>query len=145
MSTYVPTKETAEHRWLLVDAEGQTLGRLSTFVATRLMGKHRPQWSPAVDTGDFVVVVNAEKVKLTGRKLDRKVYRWHTGYPGGLRQVTAGKLLREKPTRVLELAIHGMLPKNRLGRKLRNKLKVYTGPEHPHQAQRPEPIKIGAA
>src|SRR5262245_38935500 len=145
MPTYVPTKETAEHRWLIIDAEGQTLGRLSTFVATRLMGKHRPQWSPAVDTGDFVVVVNAEKVKLTGRKLDRKVYRWHTGYPGGLRQVKAGKLLREKPTRVVELAIHGMLPKNRLGRKMRNKLKVYAGPDHPHQAQQPEPIKIGAA
>ncbi|HEU5179354.1 MAG TPA: 50S ribosomal protein L13 [Candidatus Polarisedimenticolia bacterium] len=144
MATYVPTKETAEHRWLVVDAEGQTLGRLSTFVATRIMGKHRPQWSPAVDTGDFVVVVNAEKVKLTGRKLDRKVYRWHTGYPGGLKQVTAGKLLREKPTRVVELAIHGMLPKSRLGKKLRHKLKVYSGPEHPHQAQRPEPIKIGA-
>ncbi len=145
MATYVPTKETAEHRWLVVDAEGQTLGRLSTFVATRIMGKHRPQWSPAVDTGDFVVVVNAEKVKLTGRKLDRKIYRWHTGYPGGLRQVTAGKLLRTKPTRVVELAIHGMLPKSRLGKKLRNKLKVYSGPEHPHQAQRPEPIKIGAS
>ena len=145
MPTYVPTKETAEHRWLVVDAEGQTLGRLSTFVATRLMGKHRPQWSPAVDTGDFVVVVNAEKVKLTGRKLDRKVYRWHTGYPGGLRQVTAGKLLREKPIKVVELAIHGMLPKSRLGKRMRTKLKVYAGPEHPHQAQRPEPIKIGAS
>jgi len=144
MATYVPTKEAAEHRWLVVDAEGQTLGRLSTFVATRIMGKHRPQWSPSVDTGDFVVVVNAEKVKLTGRKTDRKVYRWHTGYPGGLRQVTAGKLLREKPTRVVELAIHGMLPKSRLGKKMRTKLKVYAGPEHPHQAQRPEPIKIGA-
>jgi large subunit ribosomal protein L13 len=145
MSTYVPTKATTEHRWLVVDAEGQTLGRLSTFVATRLMGKHRPQWSPAVDTGDFVVVINAEKVKLTGRKLDRKVYRWHTGYPGGLKQVTAGKLMKQKPTKVVELAIHGMLPKNRLGRKIRNKLKVYAGPEHPHQAQRPEMVKFGAA
>src|SRR5215813_12303110 len=125
MGTFVPTRETAQHRWLLVDAQGQTLGRLSTFVATRLMGKHLPQWSPAVDTGDFVVVVNAEKVKLTGRKLERKVYRWHTGYPGGLRQVAAGKLLKEKPTRVVEMAVHGMLPKNRLGRKMRRKLKVY--------------------
>jgi large subunit ribosomal protein L13 len=142
MRTYVPTRETAEHRWLVVDAEGQTLGRLSTYVATRLMGKHRPTWSPAVDTGDFVVVVNARKVRFTGRKLEEKVYRWHTGYPGGLKQVTAGKLLREKPERVLELAIHGMLPKNRLGRKLRTKLKVYAGPEHPHQAQKPEPVKI---
>ena len=142
MRTYVPTRETAERRWLVVDAEGQTLGRLSTYVATRLMGKHRPTWSPAVDTGDFVVVVNARKVRFTGRKLEEKVYRWHTGYPGGLKQVTAGKLLREKPERVLELAIHGMLPKNRLGRKLRTKLKVYAGPEHPHQAQKPEPVKI---
>ena len=142
MRTYVPTRETAEHRWLVVDAEGQILGRLSTYVATRLMGKHRPTWSPAVDTGDFVVVVNARKVRLTGRKLENKVYRWHTGHPGGLKQVTAGKLLRQKPERVLELAIHGMLPKNRLGRKLRTKLKVYAGPEHPHQAQKPEPVKI---
>jgi large subunit ribosomal protein L13 len=144
MSTYVPTKKTVEAHWLLVDAEGQTLGRLSTFVATRLMGKHRPTWSPAVDTGDFVVVVNAEKVKLTGRKLTRKFYRWHTGYPGGLKQVAAGKLLKQKPTRVLELAIHGMLPKNRLGRKIRGKLKVYAGPVHPHQAQQPTPVKISA-
>jgi len=144
MSTFVPKKESTEHHWLLVDAEGQTLGRLSTFVATRLMGKHRPTWSPAVDTGDFVVVVNAEKVKLTGRKLDRKIYRWHTGYPGGLKQISAGKLLKQKPTRVLELAIHGMLPKNRLGKKVRNKLKVYAGPEHPHQAQQPQPVKVSA-
>ena len=144
MSTYVPTKDSAEHRWLLVDAEGQTLGRLSTFVATRLMGKHRPSWSPAVDTGDFVVVVNAKKIRLTGRKLERKIYRWHTGYPGGLRQVAAGKLLKERPSRVFEMAIHGMLPKNRLGRKIRHKLKVYAGPEHPHQAQKPEPVKLRA-
>jgi large subunit ribosomal protein L13 len=140
MRTYVPTKEKAEHRWLVVDAEGQTLGRLSTFVATRLMGKHRPTWSPAVDTGDFVVVVNAGKVKLTGKKKETKVYRWHTGYPGGLKQVPAGKLLKERPERVVELAIHGMLPKSRLGRKLRTKLKVYSGPEHPHQAQKPEKV-----
>ena len=144
MRTYVPTKEKAERRWLVVDAEGQTLGRISTYVATRLMGKHRPTWSPAVDTGDFVVVVNAEKVRLTGRKLEGKVYRWHTGYPGGLKQVTAGKLLKERPARVLEMAIHGMLPKNRLGRKLRTKLKVYAGPDHPHQAQKPEPVKFSS-
>jgi large subunit ribosomal protein L13 len=144
MRTYVPRKEEAQRRWLLVDADGLTLGRLSTFVATRILGKHRPQWSPAVDTGDFVVIVNAEKVKLTGRKLERKIYRWHTGYPGGLRQVAAGKLLKEKPTRVVEMAVHGMLPKNRLGRKMRMKLKVYAGPEHPHQAQKPEPVKISA-
>ncbi len=142
MRTYVPKKDLIQSRWLLVDAAGQTLGRLSTFVATRILGKHRPIYSPAVDTGDFVVVVNAEKVKLTGRKLERKMYRWHTGRPGGLKEVAAGKLLREKPTRVLELAIHGMLPKNRLGRKLRMKLKVYAGPDHPHQAQKPESVKV---
>ena len=144
MRTYVPKKESVERRWLLVDAEGQTLGRLSTFVATRLLGKHRPVYSPAVDTGDFVVVVNAAKVRLTGRKLEQKIYRWHTGYPGGLKQVAAGKLLRERPTRVLELAIHGMLPKSRLGRKLRTKLKVYAGSDHPHRAQKPETVKISA-
>ena len=144
MRTYVPKKESAEHHWLLVDAGGQTLGRLSTFVATRLMGKHRPQWSPAVDTGDFVVVVNAEKIRLTGRKTEGKFYRHHTGYPGGLKSTAAGKMLKEKPTRVVEGAIHGMLPKNRLGRRLRLKLKVYAGPDHPHQAQRPAPVKITA-
>jgi len=141
MRTYVPIKEKLSRQWLLVNAEGQTLGRLSTYVAMRLMGKHRPTWSPSVDTGDFVVVVNAEKVRLTGRKLERKMYRWHTGYPGGLKQVSAGKLLAEKPERVVELAVHGMLPKNRLGRKLRTKLKVYAGPDHPHQAQKPEPVQ----
>jgi large subunit ribosomal protein L13 len=141
MRTYVPIKEKLSRQWLLVNAEGQTLGRLSTYVASRLMGKHRPTWSPAVDTGDFVVVVNADKVRLTGRKLERKMYRWHTGYPGGLKQVSAGKLLAEKPERIVELAVHGMLPKNRLGRKLRTKLKVYAGPDHPHQAQKPEPVQ----
>src|SRR3989442_15026260 len=144
MRTYVPTKDSTEHHWLLVDAEGQTLGRLSTFVATRLMGKHRPTWSPAVDTGDFVVVVNAEKVKLTGRKLDRKIYRWHTGYPGGLKQVAAGKLLKQRPTRVIEWSVKGMLPKGSLGRRLGMKLKVYAGPKHPHQAQNPEKMALSA-
>jgi large subunit ribosomal protein L13 len=140
MRTYVPTRETAEHRWLVVDAEGQTLGRLSTYVATRLMGKHRPTWSPAVDTGDFVVVVNARKVRLTGRKLESKVYRWHTGYPGGLKQVTAGKLLREKPERVLEWPSMEC-SQEPLGRKLRTKLKV-TPARAPPPGQKPEPVKI---
>src|SRR5258705_13302280 len=128
MRTYVPTKENTEHRWLLVDAEGQTLGRLSTFVAVRLLGKHRPTYSPSVDTGDFVVVINAGKVRLTGRKLERKVYRWHTGYPGGLKQVSAGKLLREKPRRGLGGGIRGRLPKGRRGRALPTKAKVCAGP-----------------
>lgn len=145
MRTFVPKKETVQREWLVVDAAGQTLGRLSTFVATRILGKHRPTYSPAVDTGDFVVVVNAEKVKLTGRKRDDKMYRWHTGYPGGLKEVAAGKLLREKPERVIEMAVHGMLPKSRLGRRLRTKLKVYAGPDHPHQAQQPQAVTIGAS
>ena len=142
MRTYVPIKETLDYHWLLVDAEGETLGRLSTFVAMRLMGKHRPTYSPAVDTGDFVVVVNAEKIRLTGRKLEQKIYRRHSGYPGGLKEITAEKLLRQKPTRLLEKSIYGMLPKNKLGRKLRKKVKVYAGPDHPHQAQQPESVKV---
>lgn len=145
MSTYVCKPEGAPRRWVLVDAEGQTLGRLSTFVAGMLMGKHRPQYTPFIDTGDFVVVVNAEKVRLTGRKLDRKMYRWHTGYPGGLKQAAAGKVLRARPTRVIEWSVKGMLPKGRLGRRLGMKLKVYAGPEHPHQAQGPEKLDVPAS
>jgi large subunit ribosomal protein L13 len=141
MRTHVPRKERIQQRWLLVDASGQTLGRLSTFVAARLMGKHRPDFSRSVDTGDFVVIVNAEKIRLTGKKPQSKVYRSHTGYPGGLRQVPVTRLFRERPERVLEMSIQGMLPKNRLGRKMRTKLKVYTGAEHPHQAQKPEPVR----
>ena len=144
MSTYVPKKETLEHHWLLVDAEGQTLGRLSTFVATRLMGKHRPTYTAFADTGDFVVVVNAGKVRLTGRKLEKKMYRWHTGYPGGLKEVPAGKMLKARPTRVIEWSVKGMLPKGSLGRKLGTKLKVYAGPQHPHQAQKPETLAVPA-
>jgi large subunit ribosomal protein L13 len=139
MATYVCKPGKADRRWIVVDAEGQTLGRLSTFVARALMGKHRPSYTPFADTGDFVVVVNAEKVRLTGRKIDKKFYRWHTGYPGGLKEMTAGRVLKEKPTRVIEWSVRGMLPKGRLGRRLGLKLKVYTGPVHPHAAQRPEP------
>lgn len=144
MKTYVPKKESLPEKWLLVDAEGQTLGRLSTFVASRLQGKHRPDFSPAVDNGDFVIVVNAAKIRLTGRKLEQKIYRTHTGRPGSLKEVSAGKLLKKKPSRVLERAIFGMLPKNTLGRKLQRKVKVYAGPEHPHQAQKPEPVAVRA-
>ena len=144
MGTYVCKQEEADRKWVVVDAAGQTLGRLSTHVAHVLMGKHRPTYTPHADTGDFVVIINAGKVRLTGRKAEKKFYRWHTGYPGGLKQITARKLIKEKPERVLELAIHGMLPKNRLGRRLRTKLKVYSGPEHPHQAQKPETVTPGA-
>ncbi len=127
-------------RWILVDGEGQTLGRLSTFVARVLMGKHTPRYEPHADRGDFVVVINAGKVRLTGRKDEKKFYRWHTGYPGGLKQIAAGRLLRDKPARVVEWAVQGMLPKTRLGRRQAMKLKVYAGPDHPHQAQQPERV-----
>ena len=107
-----------------------------------LMGKHRPTYTPHADTGDFVVIINAGKVRLTGRKAEKKFYRWHTGYPGGLKEVAAGRMLKDKPTRVVEWSVKGMLPKGSLGRRLGMKLKVYAGPDHPHQAQRPEPIQI---
>jgi large subunit ribosomal protein L13 len=144
MSTYVCNPGEAERKWMLVDAEGQTLGRLSTFVAKMLMGKHRPIYTPFADTGDFVIVVNAAKVRLTGRKHEQKFYRWHTGYPGGLKEIAAGKVLKTKPTRVIEWSVKGMLPKGSLGRRQGMKLKVYAGPEHPHQAQKPEKISIPA-
>ncbi|HEU4403614.1 MAG TPA: 50S ribosomal protein L13 [Candidatus Polarisedimenticolia bacterium] len=144
MATYVCKPADAERKWIVIDAEGQTLGRLSTFVARAIMGKHRPTYTPFTDTGDFVVVVNAEKVRLTGRKHEKKFYRWHTGYPGGLKEITAGRVLKEKPTRVIEWSVKGMLPKGRLGRRLGMKLKVYVGPQHPHQAQQPEKVSIPA-
>ena len=113
MSTYVCNPKQAPRKWILVDADGQTLGRLSTFVARALMGKHRPAYTPSVDTGDFVVVINAEKVRLTGRKTENKMYRWHTGYPGGLKQVPAGRMLKSHPERLIEWSVKGRLPKGR--------------------------------
>jgi large subunit ribosomal protein L13 len=139
-----PMTDEAGRRWILVDGEGQTLGRLSTFVARVLMGKHTPRYEPHADRGDFVVVINAGKVRLTGRKAEQKLYRWHTGYPGGLKQIAAGRLLGDKPERVLEWAVQGMLPKTRLGRRQAMKLKVYAGPDHPHQAQQPERVAVPA-
>jgi len=133
-----------ERRWFVVDAEGVVLGRLATQVASILRGKHRPIFTPHVDTGEYVIVINAEKVKLTGRKLELKLYRHNTGYPGGVRTVTAGKLLGSAHAdRVVQSAVQGMLPKNSLGRKMLAKLKVYAGPDHPHAAQRPEVLPIG--
>ena len=126
-----------ERRWYLVDAEGQTLGRLATQIADTLRGKRKPQYTPHVDTGDFVVVVNAEKVLVTGNKLDQKRYYRHSGYPGGLRSRTLREQLERRPTEVLRVAVKGMLPKNRLARRQITKLKVYAGPEHPHAAQNP--------
>ena len=130
-------------KWHLVDAEGQVLGRLAAEVATILRGKHRPDFAPHVDCGEHVVVVNAARVRLTGNKLEQKFHRYHTGYPGGLKEIRYDTLLRDHPERVVEYAVWGMLPKNKLGRKLRGNLRVYAGPEHPHAAQRPEPLAEG--
>lgn len=129
-------------RWVLIDANDRPLGRVATRAASLLRGKHRPEFTPNQDTGDFVVVINAAKVKLTGAKASDKVYHRHTEYPGGIRTTTAGKLRETRPERLVETAIRGMLPKNRLGRRLITKLKVYGGAEHPHAAQRPEPVNI---
>jgi len=144
MQTYVPRGLNQDPKWFLVDAEGKTLGRLATVVATRLRGKHRPTFAPNYDHGDHVIVVNASKVVLTGKKLSDKMYRRHTGYPGGLKEIAAGKLLATRPERVIESAVQGMLPKNSLGRKLITKLKVYAGSEHPHAAQKPEALDVAA-
>ena len=127
-------------KWYVVDAEGQVLGRLASRVAAILRGKHKPDFVPHLDVGDHVVVVNAEKVQLTGRKLTTKIYRWHTGYMGGLREVGAERMLRTHPERVIEWAVQGMLPKGRLGRAMAKKLKVYRGAKHPHASQKPEPL-----
>ena len=133
-----------ERRWLVIDAEDVVLGRLATRVATLLRGKHKPQFTPHVDTGDFVIVVNAEKVRLTGRKREQKTYYRHSGWAGGLKETTADKVLDgAHPERVVEAAVRGMLPKNSLGRKLFRKLKVYAGPDHPHAAQKPQELTIG--
>jgi large subunit ribosomal protein L13 len=131
-------KGTVDQKWHLVDANGKTLGRLATRVAMLLRGKHKPIYTPHVDTGDFVIVVNAEKIALTGKKWADKVYIHHSGYPGGLKSITAGKMREKKPERLVTMAVQGMLPKNKLGRKMLKKLKVYPGEGHPHQAQQPE-------
>jgi large subunit ribosomal protein L13 len=142
MRTMMPKESEIERKWFVVNAEGQVLGRLASRVASILRGKHKPTFTPHLDVGDHVVVINAAKVHLTGRKLTDKVYRWHTGYIGGLREVTAGTMLRTHPERVVEWAVEGMLPKNRLGRAMAKKLKVYRGPDHPHAAQQPTPLEI---
>lgn len=140
MPTVMPQEDAIDRKWYVVDAEGKVLGRLASRVATILRGKHKPTFAPHLDVGDHVVVINAEKVHLTGRKLTDKVYRWHSGYIGGLREVSAEKMLRTHPERVIEWAVQGMLPKGRLGRAMARKLKVYRGSEHPHSAQKPEPL-----
>jgi len=143
MTTVMPKAEAVDRKWFLLDAQDQVLGRLATRVATILRGKHKVVFAPHLDVGDHVVVINAEKVHLTGRKMTDKVYRWHTGYIGGLREVSAERMLRTHPERVIEWAVQGMLPKGRLGRAMFKKLKVYRGAEHPHAAQKPEPLPAG--
>jgi len=142
MKSYVAKKETVERKWLLVDAQGRILGRLATRLALILQGKHKPIYTPHVDTGDFVVVVNAEKVRVTGKKLTQKMYQRYSGYPGGLRQRSLKEMLARHPERVLEQAVRRMLPKTKLGDKMFRKLKVYAGATHPHQAQQPEPLTL---
>jgi large subunit ribosomal protein L13 len=142
MPTPMPKENEIERKWYVVDAEGKVLGRLATRVATILRGKHKPIFTPHLDVGDHVVVLNAEKVHLTGRKLQNKQYRWHTGYIGGLREISAEKMLKLHPERVIEWAVQGMLPKNRLGRAMAKKLKVYRGAAHPHQAQQPQALEV---
>ena len=142
MKTYVANAQDRERNWLRVDAEGQTLGRLATQIADALRGKRKPAYTPHVDTGDFVIVVNAEKISVTGQKLQEKKYYRHSGYPGGLKSRTLNAMLERRPEEVIRLAVKGMLPKNRLARKQLTKLKVYAGPEHPHVAQQPKPLEL---
>lgn len=140
--TYSAKKTDNKNRWYLVDAEGAVLGRMASEIASRLRGKRNPLYTPHVDTGDSIVVINADKIVLTGRKWDQKVYYHHTGYVGGIKSITAKKLLEKKPEELVIHAVRGMLPKNRLGRSLLKKLKVYAGPDHPHAAQKPEILDI---
>jgi large subunit ribosomal protein L13 len=144
LSTYTARPADIDRKWYVVDAEGKTLGRLATEVAKVLRGKHKPIFTPHMDTGDFVIVVNAERIVLTGNKLRDKLYFRHSGYPGGLKVVNYERLMETFPERAIERAVKGMLPHNRLGRQLYRKLKVYRGPEHPHKAQRPEPLEINS-
>jgi len=142
VKTISAREQDIQRDWYVVDAQGQTLGRLATRVATVLRGKHKPIYTPHVDCGDYVVIVNAEKVHTTGQKATQKKYYRHSGYPGGLREITLRDQLQKFPTRVLESAVRGMLPKNRLGRQMFKKLKVYAGPNHPHEAQQPKPLEL---
>jgi len=143
--TYSPKLAEIEHHWHVLDATGVPLGRLCTLAAQLLIGKHKPTYAPHIDTGDFVIVVNAQKAVLTGKKEDDKVYFRHSGYPGGLKRETAGELRKRRPTQLVERAVWGMLPKNKLGRQQLRKLKVYAGAEHPHQAQQPKPMNVTVA
>jgi large subunit ribosomal protein L13 len=142
VKTYVANSETRERNWLVVDANGQTLGRLATQIADALRGKRKPEYTPHVDTGDFVIVINAEKISVSGNKRAEKRYYRHSGYPGGIKSRTLEEMLERRPEEVIRLAVRGMLPRNRLARKQLTKLKVYAGAEHPHAAQQPQPLEI---
>jgi large subunit ribosomal protein L13 len=144
MKTYVANSNDRQRGWLVVDANGQTLGRLATQIAVALRGKNKPEYTPHVDTGDFVIVVNAEKISVTGKKLTDKKYYRHSGYPGGLKTRTLAEQLERRPEEVIRKAVKGMLPRNRLSRKQLTKLKVYAGPEHPHTAQQPQTMEIAS-
>lgn len=142
MKTYMAKPNEVERKWFVVDAEGKTLGRLSSEIAKILRGKHKPEFTPHVDTGDFVIVINAEKVEVTGKKLDKEFYRYHTGHPGGLKEISYRRMRDEKPELFIYNAVKGMLPKNRLGSQIVKKLKVYAGPNHDHDAQKPESLEL---
>lgn len=142
MKTYTPKADDIERRWWLVDAGGEPLGRLATRVARILRGKHKPMYTPHLDTGDHVIVINAEEVRLTGRKADQKTYFRHSGWMGGEKEISFKRMIRTRPEQVIELAVKGMLPKNNLGRDMRKKLRVYAGSEHPHESQQPEPLEL---
>lgn len=142
MKTYVAKSEDIEKKWYLIDARGKTVGRLATKIAKLLRGKDKPQFTPHADIGDFVIVINADKVRFTGKKWSQKTYYWHTPYPGGLKSITAGELLKKKPEEIIRKAVWGMLPKTKWQKKLIKRLKVYSGDNHPHHAQKPEPLEV---
>jgi large subunit ribosomal protein L13 len=142
MKTFIAKPQNVEHNWLLLDAEGQTLGRMAAEIASRLRGKHKPEYTPHVDTGDYIVVINAEKVAVTGNKVKDKIYHSHSAFPGGLKSIAFGKLVDRAPERVIKLAVKGMLPRTPLGRAMFKKLKVYAGNEHPHTAQQPQALTL---
>ena len=142
MKTVSARNETASREWFVVDATGKTLGRLSTQIANRLRGKHKAEFTPHVDTGDYVVVVNADKIAVSGNKVSDKLYHHHTGYPGGIKSIPFGEMLKKSPEMIIEKAVKGMMPKNKLSRAMLSKLKVYSGNEHPHSAQQPNPLEI---
>nr|WP_230869814.1 MULTISPECIES: 50S ribosomal protein L13 [Halanaerobiaceae] len=142
VSTFMAKPDQVERKWYLVDASDKTLGRLATKVADILRGKHKPSFTPHIDTGDFVIIINAEKIKLTGKKWDQKKYYRHSGYPGGIKETTYKDLVKKKPELIIEKAVKGMIPHNKLGRQVVKKLKVYAGSEHPHQAQQPEELEL---